>query len=397
MQSATIVPEVPAPAGCPPLMTKTPPELYFAFPDGALHYVCAECTALCCKGFGFGGSLERHVRSLFVLYPALEATVVSRNADIVEMTTPPTGCHFLEADNQCGIEARHGKSAKPGVCSLFPFNVLRRLGPAVIVVPHFLCPLRVVVPPLPGSVEGTHATLVGSVAESGMLGLDGLGTHLPSVPVRSGASFRDVVTGEVAFRNGCSVALGRSRFRDVVREASSNQSAFDDDIQRSAAILGVVPLDPADKRDRLDDVLLTLAAAIRLEYLRLSPEGVLRALALTELLVRIESGLSERMLEPQVTFRSASVRRPAIQLLAHGDEPLTLKRKLTAKVPPVGDPQLTFAAFLAMRGLSSGAGVATAFESACKDMITTSDRVSLVMSIGALVDPLLARHRDGAN
>ncbi len=95
-------------------MTKSPPELYFAFPDGVLHYVCAECTALCCKGHGFGGSLERHMRSLFVLYPALESTVISRKADIVELSTPPTGCHFLEPDNHCGIETRHGKSAKPG-------------------------------------------------------------------------------------------------------------------------------------------------------------------------------------------------------------------------------------------------------------------------------------------
>ncbi|MBK6427817.1 MAG: hypothetical protein IPF82_16970 [Blastocatellia bacterium] len=288
---------------------------------------------MCCKGFGFGGSLERHVRSLFVLYPALEATVVSRNANFIDLSTPPTGCHFLETDNHCGIEARHGRSAKPGVCSLFPFNNLRRLGPAVVVIPHFLCPLRVVVPPLPGRVEGTHATLVGSVAESGMLGADGRGAHLPSVPVRAGATLRDVVSEEVAFRNACSAALGRGRFRDVVRDAASDNSAFDADMQRSAAILGLATSKTAAGRDRLDEILLTLAPALRLEYLRLSPDGVVRALALTELLIRVESELSERMLEPQVTFRSATVRRPGIQLLAHGDEPLSIKRALSAKAP----------------------------------------------------------------
>lgn len=376
---------------------KSPPDLYFAFPDGVLNYVCAECTALCCKGFGFGGSLERHVRSLFILYPELETTVVSRNADIVEMTTPQTGCHFLEHDNHCGIEYRHGKAAKPGVCSLFPFNVLRRMGPAIVVLPHYLCPLRVVVPPSPGAVEGTHSRLVRAVAESGMLGLDGRGTHLPSVPLRPGASFREVVSAEVAFRNAGSAALGERRFLDVVRDFASDPSAFDGEVRRSAGILGLRPFDRTNVRDRLDDVLLTLAPTIRLEYLRLSPDGVLRALALTELFVRTEAGLSDRMFEPQVTYRSATARRPAVQILAHGDEPLALKRKLPAKAPPVGDPQLTFAAFLAMRGLANGAGVATAFESAAKDMLSTSDRISLVMSIGAQVDPLLARRRDGAN
>ena len=142
-------------------MTKSPPDLYFAFPDGVLHFVCAECTALCCKGHGFGGSLERHMRSLFVLYPALESTMISRKADIVELSTPTSGCHFLEPDNHCGIETRHGKSAKPGICSLFPFNVLRRIGSTIVVGPNFLCPLRVVVPARPGEVEGTHASLAG--------------------------------------------------------------------------------------------------------------------------------------------------------------------------------------------------------------------------------------------
>ena len=42
--------------------------LFFAFPDGVYHYVCAECTALCCRGQGFGGSLEREMRTLLQIY-----------------------------------------------------------------------------------------------------------------------------------------------------------------------------------------------------------------------------------------------------------------------------------------------------------------------------------------
>lgn len=377
-------------------MTTQPPDLYFAFPDGSLEYVCAECTALCCKGFGFGGSLERHVRSLFVLHPPLEATIVSRNADIVELSTPPDGCHFLEPDNHCGIEKKHGKAAKPGVCTLFPFNMLRRLGPAIVVGPHFLCPLRIVVPAASGAVEGTHARLVSAVADSGLLGLDGRGAHLPSVPVRPGAGFRDVLRQEAGFRNACAAALGLQRFRDVVRSASEDTRAFEASVRRILDIAGLPQLEESADHDQLDDVLLAVAPALRLEYLRLSPEGVLRALAMTEALVRLEARLSDRMNSPQVTHRSATARRPAVQLLAHGDEPLQLKRSLSPKAPTISDPHLTFSAFLATRALSTGTGVASALESALQPAMTTADRITLAMTLGSRVDPLLSRRRDGA-
>lgn len=378
-------------------MTKSRPDLYFAFPDGVLHFVCAECTALCCKGFGFGGSLERHVRSLFVLYPALESTVVSRTADVVELSTPSSGCHFLEPDNRCGIETRHGKTAKPGICSLFPFNLLRRIGSTIVVGPNFLCPLRVSVPARPGSVEGTHASLVDAVEDSGLLGLDGRGSHISSVPARAGVAAGQVIREETAFRNGCADAIGREPFRAVLRRFASDPSNFDDDVRRTGAIAGIDVGVSAPGPDRLDEVLLAIAPTLRLEYLRLSPDGVLRALAMTEALLRTESALSDRVLDPQVAFRNAAVRKVGIQLLAHGDEPLSLKRSLPAKAPPISDPQLTFAAFLAMRGLSNGLGVASAFEAALKPEVATADRMTLLMSLGARVDPLLARRRDGVN
>lgn len=378
-------------------MPKAQPDLYFAFPDGVLHFVCAECTALCCKGFGFGGSLERHVRSLFVLYPALESTVVSRSGDVVEMSTPASGCHFLEPDNRCGIETRHGKPAKPGICSLFPFNLLRRIGSTIVVGPNFLCPLRVSVPARPGEVEGTHAPLVDAVEDSGLLGPDGRGSHITSVPARAGVAPAQVIREEVAFRNACAEAIGREPFRAVLRRFASDPGAFDGDVRRMAAIAGIGVAEPSTGRDRLDEVLLAIAPTLRLEYLRLSSDGVLRALAMTEALLRTEMALSDRVLDPQVAFRNATVRKAGIQLLAHGDEPLALKRSLPAKAPPISDPQLTFAGFLAIRGLSNGVGVASAFEAALQAEVATADRMTLIMSLGARVDPLLARRRDGAN
>src|SRR5687768_9293505 len=40
-------------------------DIFFAFPDGVFHHVCAECTALCCRGQGFAGSLKREMNFIF--------------------------------------------------------------------------------------------------------------------------------------------------------------------------------------------------------------------------------------------------------------------------------------------------------------------------------------------
>jgi hypothetical protein len=69
--------------------------LYMAFPDGVFHYVCAECTALCCRGDGFGGSLKREMPVLLTLYPALGSAVVSRQGSRLTFGTPAGGCFFL--------------------------------------------------------------------------------------------------------------------------------------------------------------------------------------------------------------------------------------------------------------------------------------------------------------
>src|SRR5205814_7409491 len=105
-----------------------PPELFFAFPDGVYDYKCAECTALCCKGHGFGGSLDREMRSLFVRYPQIESMAYSRNGDQINFATTASGCVMLDTDNLCRIEKELGKSAKPNICNLFPFNLFAKIG-----------------------------------------------------------------------------------------------------------------------------------------------------------------------------------------------------------------------------------------------------------------------------
>jgi hypothetical protein len=61
---------------------ESPPELFFAFPDGVYDYKCAECTALCCKGHGFGGSLDREMRSLLCAIRRSKHGVFARGIDL---------------------------------------------------------------------------------------------------------------------------------------------------------------------------------------------------------------------------------------------------------------------------------------------------------------------------
>src|SRR5436190_18591512 len=140
--------------------------IFFAFPDGVLDYVCAECTALCCRGQGFAGSTKREMNFLFRKYPPLAGMVIMRESSVVTCSTPAGRCFFLRNDNLCQIEVENGKKFKPGVCLLFPFNDFYRIGKTVVVAPHFLCPLRLKLPAEPGRVEGTHAKVDAMVRET---------------------------------------------------------------------------------------------------------------------------------------------------------------------------------------------------------------------------------------
>src|SRR5215510_6203950 len=143
--------------------------LFFAFPDGVLNYVCAEGTALCCRGQGFAGSVKREMDVLFRKYPPLAGMVIERQRTIVTCSTPTGRCFFLRQDNLCQIEVENGRGFKPGVCLLFPFNDFYRIGNTVAVAPHFLCPLRLSLPAEPNRVEGSHAKIEQTIRETALL------------------------------------------------------------------------------------------------------------------------------------------------------------------------------------------------------------------------------------
>src|SRR5262245_35334676 len=190
--------------------------IFFAFPDGALDYVCAECTALCCRGQGFAGSLKREMSFLFRTYPPLAAMVTARESSVVTCSTPAGRCYFLRSDNLCQIEVENGQKYKPGVCLLFPFNDFYRIGKTVVVAPHYLCPLRLRLPVEPGRAEGTHAKIEAMVRETELLDPQFIRRFVTDVTLPAGVGERSALRRETEFRDRCTSALGHDRFRDVL-------------------------------------------------------------------------------------------------------------------------------------------------------------------------------------
>lgn len=367
-------------------------EFYFAFPDGVFQYVCPECDALCCRGQGFAGNLRREMQKLVQLYPALESMAVARHGNILSFATPTGRCHFLEADNLCRIEKEHGKQQKPGVCMLFPFNVFTRIGKNIAISPHFMCPLRLKLPARPGEVEGTHSMVESAARESQLLDPEYLEAHLPVAFLHQSADPDSVLKREKNFRDACSRSLGQQSFNQVIKEASDEPDELDAFTLRAAQVLAVAPSAPS-ARDEIDDLLLALAPSLRLDMLRLSSEGILRALALAELVLRQVAPLSSVPLTPQGAHRILVAPGPALRLLAGGDEPLELARKTSIKAPQFGIPDLSFAAFKALRDISNSTGALSAIEKVMKPSFSVSDRAVLLNNLGAQVEVKLKRPR----
>jgi len=360
--------------------------IYFAFPDGVYHYVCAECTALCCKGHGFAGSLKRELRSLFVLYPRFETMAVSRVGDTVTFLTTKDGCAVLDADNRCRIEKEHNKSLKPTVCRLFPFNSFTKIGKTVVVSPHFLCPLRLLLPASPGEVEGTHSTLEDGIRESEVLTKEYVSTMITAHLLHPSTDAVTVVNREKTFRDLCALSLGRQSFSDTLRAASENGAALDEFVARVARMMKIE--EPARSRphDELDDLLLAIAPPYRLSLLALTSEQMLRALAVAEITLRHGRPLWKLPLSLQGVMNMTSGFGPTQRLLAYADEPFDFARPISKKDLVFGDAQLTFAAYIFQRRSAGAAGVLGALEEVIKPEMPVSDRSVLFQRLGNLVD-----------
>jgi hypothetical protein len=352
---------------------------YLPFPDGVLDYVCAECDALCCRGQGFGGSLSREMTKLLALYPALELAVTSRRGDVLSVQTPTGRCYFLRDDNRCRIEEDHGKQMKPGVCGLFPFNKFSRVSEDIIVVmPHFMCPLRVVLP-RSEKVEGVHHKVIQAAKESFLLDSVDFSTNIDPVPLAARQTPAQALRQEISFRDTCSEALQQKSFLEVLSLTSNDSEALQRFLPRTTLVCGVVYAAPKT-RDYLDDLLLVLASSWRVGMLHLGQERMLRVLALAGVLLRRLASLSPRALTPQQVNHFFGELSPALRLLSRNETPLTLP-KAFQKVPPFGAASLTFTAYRALRGAEKN--VLVSFEESFSKDLSVADRMAVLVELGA--------------
>jgi hypothetical protein len=357
---------------------KTLRKLYMAFPDGALNYVCAECDAHCCKGFGFGGSAKEMER-VFELYPEVAPLTLDRAGSWVSMMTLATGCVLLDTDNFCRIEKEHDKSLKPSLCNIFPFNGFLRFGDVIAVTPHSLCPMRLQVPPRPGEVQGTHADIERAIDSSVFWEV-----WVPSIPKLMLSPARDAAEAleqEEAFRDRCGAALGVERFGDVLLAASADPAALRAIRARLVRLLGVGGGEwPAD-RDVLDDMLLALASSIRLQFTSLEPERVLHALLVGEIGVRNAASVARVPLTLKAAYEILSGYSAVMLLLGHGDQPAGPDVNWNRKSPKYDDAGMVFATYIALKELASGAGVLPALERALPDSMPVGDRWAVIQRI----------------
>ena len=364
-------------------------DFFFAFPDGVFHHVCAECTALCCRGQGFAGSLKREMNFVFRNYPPLASLVTEREGDIVTVATPTGRCFFLRNDNLCQIELDHGRARKPGICLLFPFNDFSRIGNTLVVAPHFMCPLRLNLPAAPGKVEGTHANVAKAIKETNLGEPDYVRGFVGTAKLPSGKTASQVLEREREFCNRCTESLGKSRFRDVLAASSEDPSALWSFRKRVAKLLGwSVPAQP-ETRDALDDILIASAPAYRVESLYLSDEALLRFLTLSELLVRRVFSMSIGAPTLQGVYGVIEDMRPALRLLAWGDAKPPLK-KVSLKSPEFGDTSLVDSAQKFLNWLPVK-GVLPALEKALPPKFSTADRIVVIRQSADTVDPAIRR------
>jgi AraC-like DNA-binding protein len=364
-------------------------DIFFAFPDGVFHHVCAECTALCCRGQGFAGSLKREMNFVFRNYPPLASLVTEREGDIVTVATPAGRCFFLRNDNLCQIELDHGRARKPGICLLFPFNDFSRIGNTLVVAPHFMCPLRLNLPAAPGKVEGTHANVAKAIKETNLGESDYVRGFVGTAKLPPGKTASEVLDRERKFCDRCTESLGKSQFRDVLAASSENASALWAFRKRVAKLLGwTIPAQQAS-RDELDDILIASAPAYRVESLFLSDEALLRFLALSELLVRRAFSMSIGSPTLQGAYGVIEDMRPALRLLAWGDAKPPLK-KVSFKSPEFGDTNLVDSAQKFLNWLPVK-GVLPALEKALPPKFSAADRIVVIRQSADTVEPAIRR------
>jgi hypothetical protein len=352
--------------------------IYFSFADGLIDYKCAECTAFCCKGFGLLLSVRRDLPLMNKHYPSVTALALWRDGDQLFLNTPATGCTLLEGTS-CGVEKEFGKDRKPAGCTLFPFNNLFSVGKTLIVAIHHICPLRLVVPPRPGDVQGTHSVIAATIRDLGICAEKQMPSWVSELKLPRGDSETSWLKREESFRNRCGDGLRRDRFSDVLEESSGDAKALRGFYRRVGALMGWKGK-TRKQRDDIDDLLLALAPTLRILESNRDPEHQLRMLGLLEAQTRYFFSLSSDPIELKGIYGLFMQRRNVLRFLAHGDERLKPVEETPAGLSV---PQNLIAQVAAIRRIPKE-GVLPGLERAFHRVKHASDRATILNNIVAI-------------
>jgi Fe-S-cluster containining protein len=357
--------------------TEQPTGIYFAFPDGMLAYDCASCPAACCRGYGIGGSLQNEMKKLLDLYPALGNLATSRSGDLIWLANPASGCFFLDSDNLCRLEKEHTKDLKPGMCRLFPFNQLSKMGEWIVVAPSYFCPLSLADDSKPDQDIGRHARIEQTLSKTGLNRVP-----LPQVDLSSGdpdSTRRE----EIEFRNLCSAVNDGAAFTELIRQASADFRLLTQHLERASRLLQLSKLPEAGTGpDILDLTLRALAPTLRLSLLHLPAENRLLALAISERLIRRATSPLVAALTPGGTFNILTALGPALRLLARADNLLPAKGTTGPRLPDFGNRDMFLAACVVERCRERGQTTFSALETALASTGPTVDRTAFLVQLG---------------
>jgi hypothetical protein len=239
-------------------------------------------------------------------------------------------------------------------------------------------------------VEGTHANVAKAIKETNLGEADYVRGFVGTAKLPKGKSAEEILEREKVFRDRCSDALGKLRFRDVLEESSVDPSALWAHRKRVARMLSWNMPTPPETRDALDDILIASAPAYRVEALFHSDEGLLRFLTLAEMMVRRVFSMSIAAPTLQGVFGVIEDMRPALRLLAWGDAKPPLK-KVPLKSPEFGDSNLVDAAQKFLNWMPTK-GVLPALEKALPVRCSAADRIVIIRQSADVVDPAIRRN-----
>jgi hypothetical protein len=358
-------------------------DICLAFIDGSLDYTCSACPKDCCRGMGFGGWEQGPISTLIDNHPELLPWIQSREKGFTVLGNPQSGCFFLDNNGLCRIESTSGRSAKPEVCIMFPFNQLGRVGSHLIVRPYFRCyHLEPVVPPRPGSVAGAHSAILKDLQATGMAK-----QRLPEIAIPASEDADVVLAREREWLAICSDALGRRRLADAAAGFSKDAAGLSDSVLSAGKLLGLTTPQKSQPRDRFDDLLLILSPIMRVDLLMLGAEGLLRATTLAQMLVRqgFTGSAAPATLADLAYF--LDMVRPILLVLGRGEEPFEplVNWQAEGTCPTLDSPEqkMAFGAMVILTG--KGYGTLRALEESLSTVTGPLERMLFIRRLATLL------------